>query len=165
VATQRAVPQTPNFVPAPPASARRVVRRMPNIEELPIVAQNAIKAQTGATPSRGLHEEKKRIGFFERLTGGRRNTEEVPAPKREPEFGQASLASAPKPQVVATPQIVAAPKSLKIERPRSEVGIASAPKRLETQTRVVANDTRIITDESLDSDDLEIPAFLRRRAN
>jgi hypothetical protein len=29
----------------------------------------------------------------------------------------------------------------------------------------VANDTRLMTDESLDSDDLEIPAFLRRRAN
>ncbi len=70
VATQRAVPQTPNFVPAPPASARRVVRRMPNIEELPIVAQNEIRAQSGAAPAQGIHEEKKRIGFFERLTGG-----------------------------------------------------------------------------------------------
>ena len=136
---------------------------MPNIDELPIVAQNAIKAQSGAAPARGLHEEKKRIGFFERLTGGRRTEETAPAPKREPEFGQASLA--PKPQVAATPQVLAAPKSLKIERPRSEVGIASAPKRVETQTRVVANDTRLMTDESLDSDDLEIPAFLRRRAN
>ena len=165
VATQRAAPQTPNFVPAPPTSARRVVRRMPNIEELPIVAQNAIKAQSGAAPARGLHEEKKRIGFFERLTGGRRTEEAAPAPKREPEFGQASLAPAPKPQVAAAAQVLAAPKSLKIERPRSEVGIASAPKRLETQTRVVANDTRLMTDESLDSDDLEIPAFLRRRAN
>jgi cell division protein FtsZ len=164
VATQRAAPQTPNFVPAPPASGRRTVRRMPNIDELPITAQNEIRAQSGAAPAHGLHEEKKRIGFFERLTGGRR-TEETPAPKREPEFGQSTLAPAPKPQVVAASPVVAAPKGPKIERPRSEVGIASAPKRLETPTRVVANDTRAMTDESLDSDDLEIPAFLRRRVN
>jgi len=164
VATQRAAPQTPNFVPAAPASVRRIVRRMPNIDELPITAQNEIRAQSGAAPAHGLHEEKKRIGFFERLTGARR-AEETPAPKREPEFGQSTLAPAPKSQVLSASPVVAAPKALKIERPRSEAGIASAPNRIETPARVVANDVRPMTDESLDSDDLEIPAFLRRRAN
>jgi cell division protein FtsZ len=163
VATQRPAPQTPKFVPAAPVSVRRTVRRMPNIDELPITAQNEIRAQSGAAPAHGLHEEKKRIGFFERLTGGRR-TEETPA-KCEPEFGQPTLAPAPKPQIVAAPLIVAAPKGPKIERPRSELGIAPAPKRLETPSRLSAIDTRSLADESADSDDLEIPAFLRRQAN
>jgi cell division protein FtsZ len=135
---------------------------MPNIDELPITAQNEIRAQSGAAPAHGLHEEKKRIGFFERLTGGRRS-EDAPAPKREPEFNQS--APAPRPQAVAAPQVVAAPKGLKIERPRSEIGIASAPKRVETPSRLAAIDTRGMPDESGDSDDLEIPAFLRRQAN
>jgi cell division protein FtsZ len=170
VATQRQAPQAPNFVPAPPSVARRVVRRMPNIEELPVVAQNAIRAQSGETPERGLREEKKRIGFFERLTGGRRHhEEELAAPKREPEFAkrEPEFGEVPTgPQAVAKPQVVAAPKGPKIERPRSEVGIASAPKRPEpVVARIAANDTGPLGPESLDSDDLEIPAFLRRRAN
>ncbi len=59
-ATGIALPRTPaparpaapqqNFQPAPPAAIKRPVRRMPNVEELPIVAQKAIKAQNGEAP-------------------------------------------------------------------------------------------------------------------
>ena len=43
---QQAQPQR-TFQPAPPAMIRRPVRRMPAVEELPLVAQNEIKAQAG----------------------------------------------------------------------------------------------------------------------
>ncbi len=49
---QKSAPQAPSrpFQPAPPSAVRRPVRRMPSIDELPVVAQNAIKAKTGESP-------------------------------------------------------------------------------------------------------------------
>jgi hypothetical protein len=41
---------------------------------------------------------------------------------------------------------------------------AAAPKRIESQPNVVSLETREPVDESPVDDDLEIPAFLRRRA-
>ncbi|MGZ5848979.1 MAG: cell division protein FtsZ [Methyloceanibacter sp.] len=150
----------PSFVPAPPASARRQVRRMPSMEELPLVAQNEIKAHAGQGPALGLAAQKKKVGFLERLTGvGRgRNDEEVPLTlKQEPEFGQPrSLAAS-----VQTETVTAAPRGLKIERPRGEPSVVPVPKRIEVQPRAVESLPR---SESPEDDDLEIPAFLRRRA-
>ncbi|MEX1061408.1 MAG: hypothetical protein WED13_10375, partial [Methyloceanibacter sp.] len=153
----------PSFVPAPPATARRHVRRMPNVEELPLVAQNEIKAHAGQGPTLGLAEQKKKVGFLERLTGvGRgRKDEEVPMTlKQEPEFGQSrSLAAS-----VQTEAAVPAPRGLKIERPRGEPGMGAVPKRIEAQPRVASMESLVPRGESPDDDDLEIPAFLRRRA-
>ena len=152
----------PSFVPAPPASARRQVRRMPNMEELPLVAQNEIKAHAGQGPALGLAAQKKKVGFLERLTGvGRgRNDEEVPLTlKQEPEFGQPrSLAAS-----VQTETVTAAPRGLKIERPRGEPSVVPVPKRIEVQPRVASVES-LPRSESPEDDDLEIPAFLRRRA-
>jgi cell division protein FtsZ len=158
VAAQR--PAAQNFVPAPPQSARRNVRRMPNIDELPIMAQNEMRAQAGTPPAQGLQEQKKRVGFLERLTGGGRSraAEAIPA-KREPEFGQPAPVA---PRVPPQPQ--PALKGVKIERPRGEAAALTVPKRVEIQPRLAAIETRGAQAESLDDDDLEIPAFLRRQA-
>jgi cell division protein FtsZ len=43
--------------------------------------------------------------------------------------------------------------------------VALAPKRIEPQSRVAQVETVIAPGESQGDDDLEIPAFLRRRAN
>ena len=166
VQPQRPVPPVQSFVPAPPATAQRPVRRMPNVEEFPLPVQNEIKARSGAAPSPGLAEQKKKIGFLERLTGVARHRkgEDAAMPdKREPEFG------APKPvpmmpKTVAPKQVEALPKGLKIERPDAESMVAAAPKRIESQPNVVSLETREPVDESPVDDDLEIPAFLRRRA-
>ncbi len=149
----------PSFVPAPPATARRHVRRMPNVEELPLVAQNEIKAHAGQGPALGLAEQKKKVGFLERLTGvgrGRKEEEEPLILKQEPEFGQPRALAAS----VQTEPAVAAPRGLKIERPRSEL----VPNRIEAQPRSAGADSLAPRGESQDDDDLEIPAFLRRRA-
>jgi cell division protein FtsZ len=150
------------FVPAPPASARRTVRRMPNVEELPLVAQNEIKAQAGEAPPRGLAAQKKKVGFLERLTHVRLGRKEVEKPveaKREPEFGQPRALSAS-----AMPSSVPAPKGPKTARLRGE-GAPPGPKRMSSPPRVVSVEPRGAVLESVEEDDLEIPAFLRRRAN
>ena len=156
------------FQPAPPAATKRPVRRMPSMEELPVVAQNEIKAKSGQAPVIGLAAQKKKLGFLERLANvGRtlgKEAEEAPA-KREPEFERPwgempKAAERPKPESEA-----AAPRGIRIERPRSERVVAAGPKVVEMQSASAAAEMVEAVDESLVDDDLEIPAFLRRRAN
>jgi cell division protein FtsZ len=135
---------------------------MPNVEELPVVAQNALKAKSGEAPPLGLAAQKRKVGFLERLASVGRGRKDVDAEmpgKREPDFGLER--SLPEP---AKAQAPAAAKSVRIERPRSEVQVASVPKRVEAQTRLASAGLDEAQLESRD-DDLEIPAFLRRRAN
>ena len=187
------------FQPAPPAVIRRPVRRMPAVEELPLVAQNEIKAaQAGGTTQLGLAAQKRKVGFLERLASVGRTRKEpepqmVPA-KREPEFGQQwqapetpRMSAQPQPQlqpeaqyqpqaqytgepqVEPQPQLQAAPRGVRIDRPRPAAPVALAPKRVEPQPRLAQLAHGEITSpapaESRGDDDLEIPAFLRRRAN
>jgi cell division protein FtsZ len=168
-------PQAPSrpFQPAPPTAVRRPVRRMPSMEELPVVAQNEIKAQAGQAPVLGLAAQKKKVGFLERLANvGRSRKEpdaEMPA-KREPEFGQrlapqmpeAARTQAPRPQPPGQPM---AQKGIRIERPRNGQAPAAVPRRIEAQVRPLAVEMAGTAAESFAEDDLEIPAFLRRRAN
>jgi cell division protein FtsZ len=154
-------PAQQGFVPAPPSTAPRAVRRMPNVEDFPVPVQNEIKARSGESAPLGLAAQKKKVGFLERLTGVARSRkdEDTPMPaKREPEFGQ------PRP-VQATPKpLSVAPKGPKIERPHADVVVAAVPNRIDSQPRVVAKEAREVANESSAEDDLEIPAFLRRRA-
>jgi cell division protein FtsZ len=178
---QPAAPQM-TFQPAPPAMIRRPVRRMPAVEELPLVAQNEIKAQAGQAPQLGLAAQKRRVGFLERLAGvGRARKEPEPEMrpvKREPEFGQQWQSPEmprmqPQPQMQPQtqpdpdpqPQAQAAPRGVRIERPRQAAPVALAPKRVEPQPRLAQLETAGAPAESPGDDDLEIPAFLRRRVN
>jgi len=173
VSQPKPAPQMPSrpFQPQPPAMVKRPVRRMPTVEELPVMAQNEIKAHAGQAQTVGLAAQKKKVGFLERLANvGRTRKEpeaEMPA-KREPEFGQAwASPPADRPKLQATrpqPQAQGAPKGLRIKRPRGEEAPAASPRRAEAQPRALAVEM-LAAPESLSEDDLEIPAFLRRRAN
>ncbi len=171
-----AAPARP-FQPAPPAAVRRPVRRMPSVDELPVVAQNAIRAKAaGDAPATGLAAQKKKVGFLERLANvgrSRKETDaEMPA-KREPEFGQGYGSLAPEAPRMQAPRLepradAQAPfgqKGIRIERPRGEALAAPAPKRIEAPARPSAVEIAEPMAESAIEDDLEIPAFLRRRAN
>ena len=97
----------------------------------------------------------------ERLTGVARQRKDDSAPvpeKREPEF------AAPKPMPMMPKPVETLPKGLKIERPDDDNLVTGMPKRIEAQPKVVSIETREPVDESPADDDLEIPAFLRRRA-
>ena len=148
----------PSFQPEPPSTIQRPVRRMPSVEELPIVAQKEIKARAGETQATGIEAQKRKVGFLERLAGvarSRKETDDQMVTKLEPDFGQEpSFAEAPAPS----------PRGVRIERPRSEEPVRAVPKPVEAQSRVPAVDFDS-SGESHDEDDLEIPAFLRRRAN
>ncbi|MHA1517356.1 MAG: cell division protein FtsZ, partial [Alphaproteobacteria bacterium] len=81
-----------SFQPAPPAAIERPVRRMPNVEELPIVAQKALKAKAaGEAEAHGVAAQKRKAGFLERLTSvgrGRKEEDAEMSSKLEPEFDQ-----------------------------------------------------------------------------
>jgi cell division protein FtsZ len=150
------------FVPGAPATASRQVRRMPSIDELPLPAQNEMKARSGETVPFGLAAQKKKVGFLERLTGAAKHRKEPDEPrpaKREPDFGQ------PRPVVVPTRSAASEQKGPRIERPSEEGQLSHMPRRLEMQPRSqskAAQEPLLLESEA---DDLEIPAFLRRRAN
>jgi cell division protein FtsZ len=193
-ATGIALPRTPtpvrpaaaqqNFQPAPPAAIKRPVRRMPNVEELPMVAQKAIQAQNGEAPQAGLAEHKRKVGFLERLAnvgrGRKDNDAEMPS-KREPEFGQRRVPEMPRAEApraegprAETPRAEMPrgemPRSVRIDRPREPmVSVAPSQARrepqLEAQPRLARAAAAPAQAESYADDDLEIPAFLRRRAN
>jgi cell division protein FtsZ len=165
------------FQPAPPAAVRRPVRRMPSVDELPVVAQNAIKAKAaGDAPAIGLAAQKKKVGFLERLANvgkSRKETDAEMPTKREPEFGQCYGSLAPEAPRMQAPRLeprvdAQAPfgqKGIRIERPRGEAVAAPAPKWIEAPARPLAVEIAEPVAESQIEDDLEIPAFLRRRAN
>jgi cell division protein FtsZ len=177
-----ALPRTPaqsrpaepqkSFQPAPPASIKRPVRRMPNVDELPMVAQNAIRAQdAGQSQAVGLEAQKRKVGFLERLANvgrGKKDEDAEMPSKLEPEFGQRR--SAPEAPAAEGP----APRSVRIDRPH-EPAVTPPSRRPQPQPQPQAQPqprlARAATAaaaapaESFDEDDLEIPAFLRRRAN
>jgi cell division protein FtsZ len=142
---------------------------MPKVEELPLVAQKEIKAKTGQAPAIGLEAQKKKVGFFERLANVGKSfaeSEEVPA-KREPEFDR-PWGELPKGRTAEPPQAddeQDEPRGLRIDRPRTDKPLVVKPRLVEVKTASAAGDDAEMADESLVDDDLEIPAFLRRRAN
>jgi cell division protein FtsZ len=148
---------------------------MPNVDELPIVAQNAIKAKAaGDAQAVGLAAQKKKVGFLERLANVGRSRKDADAEmsaKREPEFGQGygSLAAeaprASRPEPASEVQAPFGQKGIRIERPRGESLVVAAPNRSEASARPLAVEIAEPQAESHFEDDLEIPAFLRRRAN
>ena len=163
-----AAPETPAvFIPPQPERVENRGPRMPRIDELPMPAQNAIRA------SRGEHAEelpeKRHMTLLQRLAAvglGRRDGEAAPpapplpvarqlpqytaplAPRQQPALQQAQ------PQPPLQPQLqdrAVAPVSDYAKRP--------APQGLDVHGR----QTPAL--KPLDDDQLDIPAFLRRQAN
>jgi cell division protein FtsZ len=154
-----------SFQPAPPAAIKRPVRRMPNVEELPVVAQKALRAQGGEAPPVGLAAQKRKVGFLERLANvgrGRKDGDAEMPSKLEPEFGQ-RRAAPESPRSEAPRLETPAPRSVRIDRPREAA--APEPTRIEPQPRPARAMAQPALAGSYEEDDLEIPAFLRRRAN
>ena len=136
------------FIPPQPERAGRGPR-MPRIEELPIPAQNEIRARRGEIAEAG--PEKQRMSLLQRLAQvglGRR--EEAEAPDQ-----QAPRAAAPPPVPARPPARGPEPVSEYAKRPP-----ASAPQGLDIHGRQAAPVHKPVED-----DQLEIPAFLRRQAN
>jgi cell division protein FtsZ len=136
----------------PPAAERPVAPvRMPRIDELPIPAQNEIKAQRGELDAD--HPEKRRMSLMQRLAsvglGGRRD--EAPQPPQ--------TAHQPMPSGMPMAKRPIRPASRPAEAPVSEYARRPAPQGLDLHGRPAP------VQNSSEDDQLEIPAFLRRQAN
>ena len=142
------IPEPPREVAAQPAAAsvhaqqaEQAGTRMPEIEEFPPIAQRQIAAKKGqVVEDLANHAQTRRKGFLERLANvglGRKEPVAIPVDPVEPTLSDQFGAEAPQPQAVEA-------------RPSPA-----------SQTR--PSDSRI--DPTIDDEQLEIPAFLRRQAN
>jgi cell division protein FtsZ len=134
----------------PPAAERPMAPvRMPRIEDLPLPAQNEIKAQRGELAAD--HPEKRRMSLMQRLASvGLGRKDEAPQPPQ----------TAHQPVPVAKRPVRPVPRPPEVrQEPVSEYARRPAPQGLDPHGRPAA-----IHSPSED-DQLEIPAFLRRQAN
>jgi len=126
---------------------------MPRVDELPLPAQNEIKAQRGELANED-HPEKRRMSLMQRLAsvGLGRRSEEAEAPRAPrtapamPHFERPTRPSARNPE--------GRPEEL-----ISEYARRSAPQGLDSHGRPAP------VHDSPGEDQLDIPAFLRRQAN
>ena len=123
--------------------AKPQVARMPEVEDFPPIAQRAIAAKKGqVVEDLANHAQTRRKGFLERLATvglGRKEPVAIPVDPVEPTLNHQFGAEEP----AAPPQV------------------QSQPQTVATTTR--PPDNRI--DPTIDDEQLEIPAFLRRQAN
>jgi cell division protein FtsZ len=146
----------------PPQAERAVVRptRMPRVDELPLPAQNQIRASRGDAEPVPSGQEHKRMTLLQRLAtvgfGGRRDDGAPPVPT------PAEAPPAPRPVAEAPARPPVPPVHAEyVKRPAAAPQTAYRPAHgsLDAQGRV-ANPPR-----SLEDDQLEIPAFLRRQSS
>jgi cell division protein FtsZ len=165
---QMAEPEKP-FIP--PQAERPALRapRMPRIDELPMPAQNQIRAQQAPPPiaAEPAAPQKQRVGLLQRLASvglGRREdeaTDHRQAPRQAPVA--AERMAPPMPKAPPMPPLPRAPE------PRAPEGMSEyakrpvaprpAPQGLDQHGRPAPMPAQ------MDDDQLEIPAFLRRQAN
>jgi cell division protein FtsZ len=150
-----AEPQMPAaFIPPAPERYARTPR-MPRIDELPLPAQNEIRAKRGELDDD--HPEKRRMTLMQRLASvglGRRAEGEAPATAPMPRPAR------PAPQFERPQQRPTArhPEGRPAE-PVSEYARRTAPQGLDPHGRSAP------VHNSAEEDQLDIPAFLRRQAN
>jgi cell division protein FtsZ len=143
------------FIPPQPERPQSRAPRMPRIDELPMPAQNEIRAKRGEA----VHEEHpvgKRMSLLQRIAsvgglGRRPHDEEAEATPKMPSMPQPAerLAGRPAPR---------APESR--PEPVSEYAKRPAPQRLDQHGRQAPP-----VHNPSEEDQLDIPAFLRRQAN
>ncbi len=148
------------FIPPQPERVPSRAMRMPRIDELPVPAQNEIRARRGELPEEH-HPEKRRTSLLQRLAAvglGRREPEEeepVAAPRPAPSMPQPAaerLPGRPAPRQESRPES-------RSPEPVSEYARRPAPQGLDQHGRQTAVNNRS------EEDQLDIPAFLRRQAN
>jgi cell division protein FtsZ len=138
--------------PEPERPAQRGGPRMPRLEELPLPAQNQIRAQQGELPD--SHPEKQRMSLLQRLAAvglGRREGEAAPPAMPQP------------PRPVAPPVQERMPPRPSQPQPVSE--FAKRPQPQAPQGLDIHGRQQLPVHKPVEDDQLDIPAFLRRQAN
>ncbi|MBL4757829.1 MAG: cell division protein FtsZ [Rhizobiales bacterium] len=147
VTSETAEPAAENFIPPVAEKPEARTPRMPRTEELPVPAQNQLRALQGEAPSQGLAAQQKKTGFLSRLAS-------VGISRREPEEETVRAAAPQEPQLQerAAPAAPAPVKPAPAAVPMGNV-----------ETRRIAGSSD--GPPEMEDDRLEIPAFLRRQAN
>jgi cell division protein FtsZ len=150
--------------PAPERAPMRGGARLPRIDELPLPAQNQIRAQNEAHHNDAHSAEKKRMTLLQRLAAvglGRREEEEEPQHYHEeqayaaPDMTSQNYAATSAPQQYQPQQAYHQPASARPAPPQH--GYRPAQGNLDPHGRSQPR--------GLEDDQLEIPAFLRRQSN
>jgi cell division protein FtsZ len=146
-----------SFIPPEPERAR--APRMPRIDELPMPAQNQIRARQGEPADAG--PEKQRMSLLQRLAQvglGRRDDSEAHTEATAPaEAHRPPMPPLPPRQPPRMPD----PVSEYAKRPQAPAAAPQGtPQGLDIHGRQA-----LPVHKSVDDDQLEIPAFLRRQAN
>ena len=124
--------------------------RMPRIDELPVPAQNQIRAQRGEVEETG--PEKQRMTLLQRLA-------QVGLGRRDDSEAQEQRTEAERPQLPPLPPAPARPDA------GSGLGIRQAAARAGPAGPRYPRPAGLPVHKPVDDDQLEIPAFLRRQAN
>jgi cell division protein FtsZ len=151
--------ETSEFIPPPAERPANQGVRMPRIEELPVPAQNEIRAWRGELPQE--EHPGRRKSLLERLASvglGRREQvkeEDTAAPAPQPRMSQ------PGPQLERLPGRPMMPRPAESRpEPVSEYAKRPAPQGLDQHGRQAP-----AVHNKDEQDQLEIPAFLRRQAH
>ncbi len=139
------------FIPPQPERIPLRAPRMPRIDELPLPAQNEIRAKRGELAD-DHHPEKRHRSLLQRLAsvglGRREDHPKMPQAPRAPQMGPDRLPGRPMPRPTETRP-----------EPVSEYAKRTMPQGLDQHGRASA------VHNSAEQDQLDIPAFLRRQAN
>ena len=153
-------PQEPEaFIPPQPERAPPRALRMPRIDELPVPAQNEIRARRGEIAPEE-HPDRRRLSLLQRLAAvglGRRDVEEeAPAAAVPPSPSARSMPGSPQSPGDRLP---GRPAPRPESRPDPVSEYAKRPQGLDQHGRQTSVHNRG------EDDQLDIPAFLRRQAN
>jgi cell division protein FtsZ len=150
----------------PPQPERAVVRpRMPRIEDLPLPAQNEIRAKRAAVAAEA---DKPKMSLLQRLAsvglgGTRKDEQPAPRPQAPRPTGRPVMGERLPPFPANRPQdsrgLEGRPQEPVSEYAKRAPAPRPAPQGLDTHGRPAP------VAPTMDDDQLEIPAFLRRQAN
>jgi cell division protein FtsZ len=155
-AAEPALPRA--FIPPAPERPINRPQRMPRIDELPIPAQNELRAQQGGGPA-GEHPEKRRMSLLQRLATvglGRREeaADEAEIPANRPPARPVSRPATDR----LPPRPAPRPPEPRAPDPVSDYARRPAHQALDPHGRQGP------VHNSPEEDHLDIPAFLRRQA-
>jgi cell division protein FtsZ len=157
------------FIPPQPERAAVRTPRMPRIDELPVPAQNEIRARRGELPP-AEHPDGQRKSLLQRLASvglGRRHHEEEDAEtsaRSAPPQPAERLAGRPMPRA---PEPRPEPVSEYAKRPASQAAAQGTPHGTAHATPhgLDQHGRQTPVHNPSEEDQLDIPAFLRRQAN
>ncbi|CAH1664750.1 cell division protein FtsZ [Chelatococcus asaccharovorans] len=157
-APAEAAPHPQHFIP--PQAERATIRpaRMPRVDELPLPAQNQIRATRGEVDSRAAAADTKRMTLLQRLASVGLGRKEEPQPQPEPRQ-QRQAPPAGYQQAPVQPSATHAEYGKRPNQPQAPQGYRPAQGNLDQHGRAPQQA------RPTEDDQLEIPAFLRRQAN